>query len=289
MSCVCIVILLVTLGSPAASNAVGSRCVPFLPQTEALCGGAAAAMVFRYWGDRHADVQQFESLVDPRAGGIADTALVDAIRARGWNAERIDGSLATIRRADGRRPSADPADRRSSVALSLRGGRRQRRGAACSSTTLRGDRPGGCRQSELLRRWQPTGFWTLLVTAGTLMSGQPPPQNQLRAQSERQRTTCDRCSMQALDTIQADGPGVADEALGAVSQQCPTDSGPLRELAGIRFSQRRWHDAAALAEQALARERSRRVRVGCARLEPIHSRRYTWRAAGVESHRQAES
>ncbi len=30
--------------------------VPYLPQTDALCGGAAAAMVFRYWGDRHADV-----------------------------------------------------------------------------------------------------------------------------------------------------------------------------------------------------------------------------------------
>ena len=46
-------------------------------------------MVFRYWGDRHADVQQFESLVDLRAGGIADTALVDAIRSRGWNAQRL--------------------------------------------------------------------------------------------------------------------------------------------------------------------------------------------------------
>ena len=31
-------------------------------------------MVFRYYGDRHADVQQFEPLVDRRAGGIADTS-----------------------------------------------------------------------------------------------------------------------------------------------------------------------------------------------------------------------
>ena len=42
--------------------------VPFLPQTPALCGGAAVAMVFRYYGDRHADVQQFAPLVDRRAG-----------------------------------------------------------------------------------------------------------------------------------------------------------------------------------------------------------------------------
>src|SRR5262249_57454476 len=50
-------------------------------------------MVFRYWGDAHADVQQFAALVDRRAGGIADDVLVDAIRARGWLALRIDGSI----------------------------------------------------------------------------------------------------------------------------------------------------------------------------------------------------
>src|SRR5947208_382129 len=53
-------------------------------------------MVFRFWGDRHADVQQFEPLVDRRGGGIADTTLVDAIGAQGWRVARIDGSLAAI-------------------------------------------------------------------------------------------------------------------------------------------------------------------------------------------------
>jgi hypothetical protein len=41
--------------------------------------------------------------------------------------------------------------------------------------------------------------------------------------------------------------------LGRVRQQCPAASGPVRELAGIRFSQKRWHDAALLAEEALDR------------------------------------
>src|SRR5262245_438201 len=71
--------------------------VPFLPQTDALCGGAAAAMVFRYWGDAHADVQQFASLVDRRAGGIADDVLVGAIERRGWRAVRISGSVDELR------------------------------------------------------------------------------------------------------------------------------------------------------------------------------------------------
>lgn len=57
--------------------------VPYLPQTDALCGGAAAAMVFRYWGDAHADVQEFAPLVDRRAGGIANDVLTDAVRTRG--------------------------------------------------------------------------------------------------------------------------------------------------------------------------------------------------------------
>src|SRR5438034_1011692 len=45
--------------------------VPYVPQTEALCGGAAAAMVLRYWGDAHAGVQEFASIVDARAVGVS--------------------------------------------------------------------------------------------------------------------------------------------------------------------------------------------------------------------------
>src|SRR5712671_1020868 len=70
-----------------------SLTVPYLPQTDALCGGAAAAMVFRYWGDTHADIEQFAPLVDRRAGGIADDVLVRAIEERGWRPRRFVGSV----------------------------------------------------------------------------------------------------------------------------------------------------------------------------------------------------
>src|SRR5688572_33238332 len=70
-----------------------SLAVPYLPQTEALCGGAAAAMVFRYWGDTHADIEAFAPLVDKRAGGIADDVLVKAIEERGWQSRRFSGSI----------------------------------------------------------------------------------------------------------------------------------------------------------------------------------------------------
>src|SRR4051812_46129483 len=80
--------------SLAASLAID---VPYLPQTDALCGGAAAAMVFRYWGDAHADAREFAPLVDRHAGGIANDALTRAIGDRGWRTARAGQSLAALR------------------------------------------------------------------------------------------------------------------------------------------------------------------------------------------------
>src|SRR5262249_3433792 len=64
-----------SVSAPPATRAPVVLDVPYLPQTEALCGAAAAAMVFRYWGDVHADIQSFHALVDRKAGGIATTTL----------------------------------------------------------------------------------------------------------------------------------------------------------------------------------------------------------------------
>src|SRR5262245_56317082 len=65
-------------------------------------------MVFRYWGDAHADVAQFASLVGRRPGpgaGIADDVLVSAVRDRGWRTERGGDSIAALRaRLDARQP-----------------------------------------------------------------------------------------------------------------------------------------------------------------------------------------
>src|SRR5688500_15332145 len=44
--------------------------VPFVPQDELLCGGAAAAMVLRYHGERGMDAESFAHLVRRAEGGI---------------------------------------------------------------------------------------------------------------------------------------------------------------------------------------------------------------------------
>src|SRR4029079_18734956 len=79
--------------SLAASLAIE---VPYLPQTDALCGGAAAAMVFRYWGDTHADVQEFARLVDRQAGGIANDVLANAVRQRGGRVGQVAASIDSL-------------------------------------------------------------------------------------------------------------------------------------------------------------------------------------------------
>src|SRR5688500_20185749 len=66
--------------------------VPFISQSELLCGGAAAAMIVRYWGERGVTAESFAHLVDRSAAGIRTDVLIDELRARGWNATGIAGS-----------------------------------------------------------------------------------------------------------------------------------------------------------------------------------------------------
>jgi hypothetical protein len=72
--------------------------VPYLPQTEALCGGAAAAMVMRYWGAQDIYPDAFAALVDRSAGGIRTSALVSALEQRQWTAVAGPGDEAQMTR-----------------------------------------------------------------------------------------------------------------------------------------------------------------------------------------------
>ena len=214
-------------------------------------------MVFRFWGDRHANVEQFEPLVDRRAGGIAETTLVDAITSRGWNAERIDGSIAAIRE---RTSAGNPLillieDRPSRyhyvVAV----------GADETHVFIHDPTWGPSRRLthvELIRRWKPAGFWTLRVTpqGSPPLSPSPTPSTSPPARSagDKSSPTCDRLLSEALDLIETRGSQAADDALDTVRRQCPEASGPLRELAGVRFAQKRWRDASALAGQAVKQD-----------------------------------
>ena len=226
--------------------------VPYLPQTDALCGGAAAAMVFRYWGDTHADVQEFAPLVDRRAGGIANDVLTDAIRTRGWRAGRIAGSLDALaaRVHDGQPVIVllpDRGDRYHYVVVT----------SVVADAIVVHDPAWGpsrtIRAPDFGRAWQAAGFWSLLILPPVVSTGQvsPPPE---AAAAAVVVDACDARLNRALDQIRERGLDHADALLAEVRAECPHAAGPIRELSGVRFAQRRWRDAAALARDALRRD-----------------------------------
>jgi predicted double-glycine peptidase len=249
--------------SLAASLAID---VPYLPQTDALCGGAAAAMVFRYWGDTHADVQQFAPLVDRRAGGIASDVLTDAIRSRGWRTAHVDGSLEAL---EARVREGQPVI----VLLPDRGKLYHYvvvTGVSDDAIVVHDPAWGpsrSIRAPEFARAWHAAHYWSLVIgppdTQVPVVSGfgrtvsaggsekTRPTDDVERGPSPRSSDACDARLNRAVDMIRERGIDRADALLADVRAACPNAPGPIRELSGVRFAQRRWHDASALAREAL--------------------------------------
>jgi len=223
--------------------------VPYLPQTDQLCGGAAAAMVFRYLGDAHADVRSFAPIVDRRAGGIANGALTREIERRGWTAEPFAGSIGVLR--DRLRRGAPTIvllkDKRSAYHYVVVIG-------TTDSAIVVHDPSWGPSRSiaddAFERAWKPAGFWALSISGSP--TGPPPSP----AASRVVRAGSDSCGRLLDDAIARIGSNLdsADAILGPVRAECPHAAGPLRELAGVRFAQKRWRDAAALAREAIDRD-----------------------------------
>jgi hypothetical protein len=225
--------------------------VPYLPQSEALCGGAAAAMVFRYWGDAHADVQEFAALVDTRAGGIATGRLVDAITARGWRATPIAGSLQVLRdQLESRRPIIvllEERPRRYHYVVVV--------GVDDDRVTVHDPAIGPSRRlavDAFKRKWKAADFWALAILpqsdrrTGSAIAASNSSSN------SSESGQCDRLVDNAIADVRLRGIDEADAIFSAVRATCPASAAPLHELAGVRFAQRRWTDATSLAEQALA-------------------------------------
>jgi hypothetical protein len=227
--------------------------VPFIAQSELLCGGAAAAMVMRYWGGRGVDAESFRSLVDAKAGGIRTDALAADLRGRDWNATALEGSSDTIARElqQGRPVIALLEDRPRTyhyvviVALNADG-------VVFHDPARTPFRVMSATDFE--RRWSAARRWMLLVTppAGWGLPSVGPFPAPPAASSPDSPTPCDTQIASAVQQAQQNRPDEAERTLvGALS--CP-GAAVFRELAGLRVVQRRWAEAADLASSALARE-----------------------------------
>jgi hypothetical protein len=245
--------MFLTFAAAVLSLQATSLRVPYVPQTDALCGGAAAAMVFRYWGDAHADVEQFGALVERHAGGAAGIAadvLTRAIVARGWRTDSAPSSLDQLRQhLESRQPIivliADRRDLYHYVVVV---------GMDDESVIVHDPSWGPSRaikRSTFESLWSAARSWSLVVlpSQSRVASQDVPP-------GEPPIESTDACAVllnQAIQDVAAQGLESADNLLLPVREKCPESPGPYRELAGVRFAQKRWSDAAGLARSALSR------------------------------------
>jgi hypothetical protein len=224
--------------------------VPYLPQSELLCGGAAVAMVERWWGRRGVYAEDFVSLVRPEMRGIRTSDLAAASRALGWETLTFEGTPEEVRQfleqsvpvvallqvapdryhyvvilawSDGRVIFHDPAR---APARSI------------DETQFLAEWSGAERWAMVLRPAAPSP--SIAVTQAL----QPIPPDSM---------PCRPWLDLALDAVAADQLDEAANLLIEAGRTCPAEPLVLRELAGVRFKQRRLTEAIRLSEQYLAR------------------------------------
>lgn len=237
--------------------------VPFLSQSEALCGGAAAAMVLRYWGERDVAADDFAALVDRSAGGIRTRVLVDALRTRGWSARETTGDAeARAALTRGQPLIALIEDRPHTYHYVVVVGWHDR------AVVIHDPARAPFRvmaAAEFDRRWRAADRWALIVLPPSQNPTVLPP-SQKSAESAVSRDggrpdeswdggseggrDCDGLVRRGVALAQKDDLAGAERSLTDAAYRC---GGPAayRELAGVRLLQRRWAEVSDLAEEAL--------------------------------------
>ena len=252
----CLALFLCPQAAAAQNRPLASLDVPFLIQSEELCGGAAAAMVLRYWGERGLSAEDFASLLDSRGHGIRGDVLATEVRRRGWVAQAFRGDDHTVKQhLDRGRPLIalieDRPGRLHYVVL-LAWGEGQ--------IVLHDPARGAFRvvaEATFLSAWAVTDSWTLLVLPdpGAVI---PPAQRKGAARTHAASAVvpshdgCDALVSQGIALAHRGDRATADVALSTALARCPASSTAARELAGLRFIQSRWQDAAQLAARAIA-------------------------------------
>jgi hypothetical protein len=223
--------------------------VPYLPQSVLLCGGAALAMVERWWGRRGVYAEDFAGLVRPAQGGILTTDLAASARSRGWDTRVWHGEPERIRQA--LRDSVPVValiqvgrDRyHYVVVLSWDEGRVIFHDPARAPfTTL--DEAG------FLTRWSGADRWAMTLRPASAMPAEPAPPASDPVPPDSM--PCPPWIDRALDAAMANRLDEAARLLTEAGKACPAEPLSRRELAGVRFRQGRHAEAVPLAEEYLA-------------------------------------
>lgn len=244
-SAVASLLVLVPLAGPAAGQPASLAVldVPFLSQSEALCGGAAAAMVMRYWGERGVNAESFSHLIDQRAGGIRATALVSELVGRGWDVVAARGTEALI---------GTHLDRGRPVIALI-----EDRPGAFHYVVVVAATPGAVvfhdparaayrvsTRAGFAARWDEADRWMAIVVP----SARPDEATTPAPASFVAGGSCDEGLAAGVRYAQV---GAFDAAERSLTAALSCGAAPLRELAGLRLLQRRWPEVRELAAEAV--------------------------------------
>jgi hypothetical protein len=240
----------------AAEDQVRLLDVPYLPQSEALCGGAAAAMVMRYWTGSVVHADAFAGLVNEEAGGIRGDDLVRGLRDRGWQAVSFRGDPQVV--------AEHLANRRPLIVLIEDSPNRFHYLVVVGWWRDRVIAHDPARApfrvydaTSFTAAWAKSGYWTLLATPPATTADSPPegaasaPAAAPVAADGGGTTTCEAM---VSEGVRLAGAGDLDRAaalLELAREMCGGDPAPLRELAGVHVVRKEWSLAAKLAADAL--------------------------------------
>jgi hypothetical protein len=235
-----------TVSAPAP-GALAPLDVPFLAQGELLCGGAAAAMVERWWGRRSVYATDFAALVRPAERGIRTTELAAEVRAQGWRTEVFDGTPALLRehleRGEPVIALIQVAPLRFHYVVVL----------AWSADTVTYHDPARAPSrrvaaARFIAAWHGASDWAMVIRPGApgpLMNGDRVAQ--AVGPAAISTTPCDSLVHQAIDNVVHMQFDDAYAILQGTRIACPSSAVVLREMAGVRFKQRRLTEADSLA------------------------------------------
>jgi Peptidase C39 family len=244
-----------TLGvaAPGTGGVVRLLDVPFLSQSELLCGGAAAAMVMRFWRSTEIHPDAFRDLVDPQRGGINGADLVRALHDRGWGATSFVGDPALVQ--------SQLAKHRPLVALIEDRPNRFHYvvvvGWISGRVVVHDPARAPFRsldENAFQRAWSRSGRWTLLILPASTAPGSPSPEDEARREAANDTNPCTTMVGEGVRLAGAGDLEAAQHLLELTSEVCPETAGPWRELAGLHALKQEWQLAAAAAREALARD-----------------------------------
>jgi hypothetical protein len=223
--------------------------VPYVPQSEELCGGAAVAMVMRYWGATGIHAESFSPLVDRGQKGIRGEELISDLARRGWSATSFRGDATLAQGSlEARRPLIALIEDRPGrfhyvVIVSWVSGKVVVHDPA--------RRPFQVLEEQVfLRKWERSGSWTLLALPPPAMAGKRSGVDETPV-----APTAGACGAVVDEAVRLANGGRVEDArrlLERATTQCPCEPAPWRELAGVRVLQKDWRRAADEARKALA-------------------------------------